>query len=127
MPRFNIIFDTDTELNQLIADNIVTAFEGGCNYWLHGAKIKGIDTPTRLWYSEPETYKPGFVMILKYDNPNAEGVIEKEVSYEDLIKGLEIMNEKFSVAYSDFVQETGDATTADIFLQCTLFGELIFG
>jgi hypothetical protein len=41
--------------------------------------------------------------------------------------GLQVMAVKYPRHWQDFIQENADACTADVFLQCCLFGEVIFG
>jgi len=38
-----------------------------------------------------------------------------------------VLEEKFPKHFSDAVEEDFDATTADCWLQCCLFGDVIFG
>ena len=121
MPVYTIPYESDKELNQLICDNIITAFEGGSNYWLSRVNKRVSE------YAKAENYKEGFEMELTFENPNMGDDKTQVVTYAMLERGAGVMRKKFPKAYSDFVQETGDATTADIFLQCALFGELIFG
>jgi hypothetical protein len=42
-------------------------------------------------------------------------------------KGLEVFASKYPRHFADFVSENDDASTGDVFLQCCLFGELVFG
>jgi len=45
----------------------------------------------------------------------------------DAIKrGIKVMAEKYSRHFGDFQSERGDAITADVFLQCCLFGEIVY-
>ena len=52
---------------------------------------------------------------------------EWELSIETLCKGLQVMREKSPYQFSRFVNEDSDADTGDIFFQCCLFGEVVFG
>jgi hypothetical protein len=42
-------------------------------------------------------------------------------------KGLEIMATKYARHFADLVSENDDADTHDVFLQCALFGEVVYG
>jgi hypothetical protein len=37
------------------------------------------------------------------------------------------MAREYGRHFSDMIAENDDATTADVFLQCCLFGELVYG
>jgi hypothetical protein len=40
--------------------------------------------------------------------------------------GLKVMAEKYPHHWQDFVSENDDAITGDVFLQCCLFGEIVY-
>ncbi len=46
---------------------------------------------------------------------------------ESLVKGLQVMHDKCRRHFDDMINEHGDAITADVFLQCAVFGEVIYG
>ena len=79
-----------------------------------------------------------FVGDLGYEKTVSEllngGVVELE-DFEDekarytltlakVKKGFEVMAEKFPKCFADFLAEDDDAGTADVLLQCALFGEV---
>lgn len=41
--------------------------------------------------------------------------------------GLKVMAEKAPSHFGDFMDDTHDAITADVFLQCCLLGEIVYG
>jgi hypothetical protein len=46
---------------------------------------------------------------------------------EIMQRGLQVMAEKFSRHFNDFLEENDDAITGDVFLQCCVFGDVIYG
>jgi hypothetical protein len=44
-----------------------------------------------------------------------------------ILEGLRIMAEKEPRHFADFMTENDDADTGDVFLQCCLYGEVIYG
>ena len=42
-------------------------------------------------------------------------------------RGLEIMAHAYPRHFQDIVSESGDVITADVFLQCALLGEIVYG
>ena len=45
----------------------------------------------------------------------------------DIQKGLETMRDKYPHHWADLVEENDDLITGDVFLQCAVFGELVYG
>ena len=114
-----------------IACLLVGAFEGGSNYWY---VIDEFIKPKPLDYQMDED------SVCKYtDYPLSTGgaliISDCEGDYkgmrldlDSIKKGLEVMaNMKANWHWTNFLQEQDDAETADVFLQCCLFGEVIFG
>lgn len=112
-----------------ISDLLCNAFEGGSNYW--------------YWiesYNYPEG-QTGEGLNLKYphlDLPLVEGgsltisdqegvMPDKILDKAAILRGLTIMAEKWPKPFADFMTENDDAETGDVFLQCALYGEVIFG
>jgi len=42
-------------------------------------------------------------------------------------RGLQVMAEEYPRHFADFMSENEDAETADVWLQCCLFGEVVYG
>jgi len=51
----------------------------------------------------------------------------KPVNRETLVEGVKVMAEKYPERFAEMVEERDDADTGDCLLQCTVFGEQIFG
>ena len=49
------------------------------------------------------------------------------ITLEDVKKGLELMRDQHPRHWADLVEENDDAITGDVWLQLTVFGELIYG
>lgn len=118
-----------------ISSLLCSAFEGGSNYWYE------IDQ-----FVKPETFS--FLTEAGEDNPqiykhldyplNEGGAVIISVPEDDdgkkytldlnaVKKGLKVMAKDYPRHFTDFVKENDDACTGDVFLQCCLFGEVIFG
>jgi hypothetical protein len=65
----------------------------------------------------------GSLSIVRRDL-NSDG---RQLDLKSLSEGLNIMATHYPRHFADFLNEAADAVTADVFLQCCLFGELIFG
>mgnify|MGYP007101836778 CR=1 FL=1 len=49
------------------------------------------------------------------------------ITLDNVRKGLELMRELYPRHYADLVEENDDLITGDVWLQLTVFGELIYG
>lgn len=118
--------------HQLFEDLIVTALEGGSNYWYHLGIIRdGLEEykdENKLYLSEAvaryalQDY--GVVPIYDYENPEDHlGDLTKESMYE----AFKIMKRDYDQHYWDARSENWDADTADVFFQLAVMGEIVFG
>jgi hypothetical protein len=117
---------------QKIRDQFTGSFSGGSNYWLQAAKLmKADNVPSgRPWYSCPEVFEGAFAIELGFDNPNeyeGMGNGRKTITDADVPKAFEVMRRDHPKAFAAMMNGTGDADTADVFLQCCLFGKVVYG
>lgn len=127
---------TDEKIKNLLC----CAFEGGSNYWYHivdevyadglshkdfalGGKFQAADC-----YFHPSEIIPtveGCALLIK----DQFGDIKepKRLDREALQRGLEVVRDKYPHVFADIVNESEDASTGDVFLQCCLFGEAVYG
>ena len=107
-----------------ISDLFVGAFEGGSNYWYTIVNHNKSETPECRFLAMLPTYEKGYVDIIdKEGDENTLYRVDREVAE----KGLKIMAEKYPHHFRNFIDEQDDAITADVFLQCCVFEELIYG
>lgn len=114
---FNIQMTID---KKRVEDLLVTAFEGGSNYWY---MIEEKSDPEVSIYDLPFTNK-GFIVISDQENKKKKKYTLDKAALQF---GLEVMSSKYQQHFSDVIDENDDATTGDVFLQCCLFGEVIYG
>jgi len=116
-----------------IASLLCCAFEGGSNYWYF---IENCKAPKTLSYKMDGPDGTTFPHI---DYPLNEGgeleildMENKKKSYKlnlaIIKKGWKVFAEKYPWHFANAIVEChADAETGDVFLQCCLFGELIYG
>lgn len=124
------MFEVTTKVqvtHQMIADLVVTAFEGGSNYWIERVDYllvpKGFEfeKPT---YSDPRFYELGGVINIRDNEDSKSWVLDRDT----IAKGLQLMADKYHATHwRDLVDDNHDAETADVFLQLCLFGEVVYG
>jgi len=68
---------------------------------------------------------PGCALFIK-DIEDDDGA-EYRLDLEAIRKGLRVMADKFPKHFGDVLDENDDAETGDVFLQCCLFGDVIYG
>ena len=96
-----------------LADIIITAVEGGSNYW---AVFK--------------SYKPdeGSVIVCEDDQETAAAAGWHCIGPDSIAHGMSIAGAKYPHQLARWLRDRiGDAETADVFLQCAVFGELVYG
>jgi hypothetical protein len=127
---------------QDINDLIVTALEGGINYWCYKAQIKknaddsfiGVapeDQEKVVYASDVIGY--GGILILWNSEPDDSGKatpIEYRKTWElnlaSVVKGIKMHCTKRNIALKDLL-DNHDADDADAIVQYAIFGEIVFG
>lgn len=119
---------------QIIQDNIVSAFEGGSNYWLQDGRIELVKpTYNELGGREEKVVWYGRSTANVFEHDEFEITIDvpddelHTLNREAISNGLSLMAEQHASHFLDLVREEGDAGTADLFLQLCLFGEVVYG
>jgi hypothetical protein len=113
--------------DERVKDLLCCGMEGGCGYW---AKIKK--------YIIPEDADTSTVEFKHIDLPFIDGcgihIVDNEdgeeggiLNRESMQKGLEIMGTKYPFHLEAFVNENEDAETGDVFIQCAVLGDIVFG
>lgn len=124
--------------NDQIAGLLCTAIEGGYHrYW---GNVEVAYKPTQEEINDKEKYGDwaGYPQYL-VSHRNFKLRVISEWWYEPelpkttilklstLKKGLKVMSEKYPKHFKDFLIENCDAITGDVFLQCCVEGEVIYG
>jgi hypothetical protein len=132
--RVRIVVPIDIDVQRL-RDLLCSAVEGGSNYW---AGFRKVHQAVNLDYLGVE--------VVEHESHDDGPRVRRMIAAEDLAKGLERLGAcavsgmmpdngggkpmPFPGAMShlaNFLQENDDAETADVVLQLTVFGTLIYG
>lgn len=121
-----------------MANLLTSAFEGGSNYWY---QIDGYKEPAKLGFlsdaefakvmnREPQVFKhadyplnPGGAVIVRDADEGKTFTLDLEACR----RGAQVMRRSYPRHYAAVIAENDDAETGDVFLQCCLFGEVIYG
>ncbi len=140
MPTIEV---SDEQLRYLLC----SALEGGSNYWyMHTrsefpAGVDYVDFEKGGRFGNDEWSWPylipftdGCALIMTTEKAgdeaefNADGSLkEYRLDRAALTKGIDIMAQKYPRHFANVMTENGDAETGDVYLQCCLFGEIVYG
>lgn len=108
-------------------DPVTTAARGGwCDgiYWMSRDSDPPESNKDGAWYAQRRTWANAFVIeVIEIDDETTGHETSHKVGPDDFVRGLTIMATKYPHMFKYIVQDNVDAPTADIFLQCVLFGE----
>lgn len=111
-----------------VADLLTNSIEVASKYW---SEIVSFNEPKELTFrtSDAVIYKhidfplnEGGAVVMK-DTEDGEGA-PVTIDLERIKQGLQIMATKFPNHFGDFMAEEDDNTTADVFLQCVMLGDI---
>tara|TARA_R100001086_G_C11623512_1_gene199520 strand:- start:74 stop:433 length:360 start_codon:yes stop_codon:yes gene_type:complete len=110
---------------QILEDILITAIESGIGYWANKVRpgnlsvINGEGIP----YYAHVTHEHWEIKIYdKYEKNSPYTLTKKKLQ-----SGLAIMAECYPRHFANLDTGNFDSTTADVFIQCCLFGELVYG
>ncbi|AWB20636.1 hypothetical protein DA075_06615 [Methylobacterium currus] len=113
-----------------VVSQIITAVEGGITYWastFHHVSSEH-EPKERPWYADQTLYEGAFdIKVLIHEEHKAGEGIEYHLTREKLQSGLDFLAKNRPARLKEVLDESGDADTADEFMQACLFGELIYG
>lgn len=93
--------------------------------------VQGLrDQKANIWYSEPRFWRLGGTAVLHYDLATEEEGNDNgrfSMTLAAIIQGLSKMAVVAPRHFADLVAENDDAITHDVFVQCCVFGEIIYG
>ena len=118
---------TEEEFNEFLSNVVITALEGGSNYWCY------VDAPDISERRHGEAIAETIVRqiiegksIEVFDSENDES--HGFISRESCLKAIDSMlNNDYRDTVLNIVREQYDAEDADVFFQFSVMGEIVFG
>ncbi len=120
-----------------IAGIVCCALEGGTGYWAKIEVVPGDAKPPApgSWgdtFPDAHEFKhiwcaltPGaHIKVWDAESPDE---LLGTLDLEACMRGLALMQAKYPKHFADFLDETDDATTGDVFMQCAVLGEVTYG
>jgi len=116
-----------------IAGLLCTAFEGGIYYWgrwdftesYNPSEKDAQDEKYGDWSGFPQYQVTNPDFKLKVFDVEDEGEYLLDLTL--LKNGMKTMSEKYPRHFRDFMSDNADAITGDVYLQCCIFGDVIYG
>jgi hypothetical protein len=112
---------------------MVTAIEGGINYWCKSVKLVkpeegGLEQP---WYDDEKLYVDGSDFSIEVVELDPSSSIGKWIIDIHKIRFAFALMQSFGnpkgYCWRDFINESEDAITADVWFQLAVFGEVVYG
>lgn len=133
MIKFN--YNANAEVDeQKVADLLCSGFEGGIGYW---ATIVGYKKPENVFKWDLVGSIGGHYPYVQYPLSEGGAVLLKDsegdserawtLDLESIKTGLTTMANKYPRHYRNFIEDNSDSETGDVFIQCCLFGEIVYG
>ena len=118
-----------------ISNLLCNALEGGSNYWYNIEEMHAPEDYSSVRSSENMIHSHldypcnpgGYLVFSSLEDDEINGQSRWVLDGASIYYGLKIMAEKYPKHFGDFIADNDDAITGDVFLQCCLFGEMIYG
>jgi hypothetical protein len=129
-----ITIDLKDQINLADVQNLlISAFDPASNavgYWceiVDYVKPNSLDvrtSPDQIYrYCDYPVNEGGSIVIRETEGDGR----TFNLGLSEINKGLKVMHDKYPDHWADFKNDNEDNITADVFVQCALFGELIYG
>jgi hypothetical protein len=116
---------------QKIADQVITAIESGIAYWAESADLvepTGAEHLEQMRIGDPKVYEGPFKLKIVQQEEHTLGAgTDVFLTPENVQTGLTVMATRYGKHFQDMMDDNGDADTADVFIQCCVFGDLVYG
>jgi len=120
MPKVKVAFEIEVS-EQDMEDIMVTALEGGINYWCGKCKI--LRNPADKDYASEVVAYGGVLELTDAEDPDEKWFLDQQKLLKGFAKGMEWGN----FATVEDLMDSHDAETADVIVQYALFDEIVFG
>lgn len=103
-------------------ENLLDSASRGAMYWCSGVDALGFESTVRKIL-----YKGLFLKLKLLDDELNGKDRGFHLDLGRIKKGLAVMAKKQPSQFGDLMSDDYDQTTADVFLQCALLGEVVYG
>ena len=111
---------------QRMQDLFIGAFEGGSSYWAEvrdSSPTNECQSPSERWWKHIMV-DGGEMKVYDNEDEESEPTVLNKAGVE---KGFQLMAQNEARHFMDWLSENDDATTADVWFQLALFGQVVYG
>jgi len=138
-------FEVETTRKRL-GDLFITTMESGYSPWVHKSVLVSLEfadpkaviahqnsttiSPDLVWWGHDTMYEGEFTIELVYDREeDEEGAAQgqRRLNPADFIRGLAVLAKESPYKLGEFLHDNEDGPCADCWLQCVVFGKVIYG
>lgn len=112
---------------QDIKDLLSSAFEGGSNYWYWIEEFGNPDNIECEFKCIDLPLSDNGYLIIKDKEDDSDKPELYRLDRNIIERGIRIMSKKYPWHFENFIKDEADAETGDVFLQCCLFGDIVYG
>lgn len=117
----------NNQTKQAIENILITALEGGSNYWYMLEEFDMI-SDSKMSYVENIIHNiintPGFeITVTDCETGEYLGILSKE----SILKGLNLAREQYKEEYDMIMDGDYDESIADVLFQLIIMGEIVYG
>ena len=121
-------FHVTTTINhERVANLLCSAFEGGSNYWYCDLEEGHVPDGVTYKFFHMELPLKGGSVVFDVQGSAKEDDGQLVLDGPAIQRGLQVMAKEYPSHLADVLTENDDSTTGDVFLQCCVFGKLIYG
>lgn len=108
-----------------VRDLLCCALEGGSNYWYQIVEFQAPHDNSNIEFRHLDypLREGGGLLIC----PNDQKMNVRKLDMSSIYSGLQLMAKDYPNAFNHFINENEDGAVGDVFLQCCLFQEVIYG
>lgn len=113
-----------------VSSLLCCAWEGGSNYWVSCTSSNpppAADDRELVTTTWENALYPGGSCRLEIPSHLDYSPASHTLDWSSIASGLSALSDQYPRHFADFLAGQEDATTGDVFLQCCLFGRVIFG
>lgn len=115
------VYDKE-EILEIIENLLVNGIEMMISYWAcMPTKEKSLPADEHLRYIKQ------VVTIAEREASTDQGIKSVKLTEDKLLEGLAVMNQKYPKHFSDAIKGNDDGDTADVFIQCCVLKEVVYG
>lgn len=113
--------------DDMVEHLLCAAFEGGVNHWAKLHEDHEPDAVKTEYRHQMPLYAGGWVELESVDGEEVGGATVWRLDATAVARGLHVFTNEQPRHFANVLLQEDDAETGDVFVQCCLFGKVVFG